>query len=157
MIDYIQFSNLIIKPTLYDLVLYSDNMEALLLFTCVAESNAGTFIKNKNHFGIFLMDSQTYIDLWQNYIAFKTNLLISLVHNFNLSRMPTEDRMIYDLRFATAMASIYYSRIKDTLPNKQNPSEIWDYYSYFWYYNNDNKCHHNKNDTITKYLNFIKA
>jgi hypothetical protein len=40
--------------------------------------------------------------------------------------------MIYDLRYATAMARIFYSRFKEPLPKIDDVDNIWWYYKKFW-------------------------
>lgn len=129
-----QLRELIIKPALEDLIMLSDDAVELLVFTCIIESGCGTFLKQKNGsaLGIYQMEPATYYDIWENYIAYKSNLLMRLVMNFQVQRTPDEYRLIYDLRFATAMARIHYFRVSEPLPSKVNLAALWHYYKTYY-------------------------
>lgn len=156
MINVTQLRGLIIKPALDDLVMYSEQAEELLVFTCAVESNGGTYLKqiHGDALGIYQMEPTTYNDLWENYIKNKTGLLFQLLSCFNVTRMPTEDRMIYDLRYATAMARIHYKRFSKCLPLADDISGIWDYYKTFY---NTEAGKAQREPSINKYLEFIKT
>lgn len=130
MLNSIQLRELIIKPALQDLVMLSDDAVELLIFTCAVESNGGTYIKQLDGpaLGIYQMEPNTYNDIWQNYIVYRPPLGIILGHNFDAFRMPSEDRLMYDMRFATAMARIHYTRVTEALPPANNSQSIFDYY-----------------------------
>jgi dihydrodipicolinate synthase/N-acetylneuraminate lyase len=100
MFNISQFRELIIKSTLNDLKMYSENAEELLVFTCAAESMGGTYLTqvNGSALGIYQMMPETYNDIWENYIKGKTGLNMLVLSNFNLYFMPPEEVMIYDLR-----------------------------------------------------------
>src|SRR5690348_16020572 len=110
MINASQLREFIIKPVLYDLVLDSVDAEELLLFTCANESDGGTYLKQIHGpaLGIYQMEPETYNDIWQNYIRNKSALNLKMVTHFNCNFVPSEERLIYDLKFATAMARIQY-------------------------------------------------
>jgi hypothetical protein len=117
--------------------LYSPEAEELLVFTCATESLGGTYIKQVPYFngaglGIYQMQPETYTDVWANYLHNRNNLRMILITNFDVTRIPTPDRMIYDLRYATAMARIFYSRFKEPLPKIDDVDNIWWYYKKFW-------------------------
>src|SRR5271156_932006 len=137
MLNVNQLRDLIVKPVLLDLVAFSEDALELLLFTCAVESVGGTFLKKSkgSALGIFCMRPNTYNHLWQTYIFKKSDILTKLISNFNINQMPPEDRMIYDLRFATAMARIFYMTINETIPNNNDIDAMWDYYTK--YYNKD--------------------
>lgn len=125
-----QLRELIIKPALYDLVLLSDEAVELLVFTCAVESDGGTYIKQLDGpaLGIYQMEPATYNDIWQNYIAFKSSILMKLLYNFNAPKMPDENRLLWDLRFATAMTRLHYERVNELIPAPDNIPSIYDYY-----------------------------
>lgn len=130
MLDAEQLRTLVIKPALTDLNLYSEEATELLIFTCAAESEGGTYIHQINGpaLGIYQMEPATYNDIWANFIIFKQNLKLQLLHNFNAPTMPDEYRLIYDLRFATAMARIHYLRFPEPLPFLTDDEALWSYY-----------------------------
>lgn len=125
-----QLRELIIRPALQDMVMWSEQAEELLIFTCAVESDGGSYLKQVKGpaLGIYQMEPKTYNDIWQNYIMYKPNLGMILGHNFDAFRMPSEDRLIYDLRFATAMARLHYYRVSAMLPAHDDIQDIWDYY-----------------------------
>lgn len=156
MINYAQLRDLIIKPTLYDLTMLSADAIELLVFTCAVESLGGTYLKQVDGpaLGIYQMEPKTYNDIWQNYIYNKSSLSLVMLSNFDCVRMPSEDRMIYDLRYATAMCRIHYRRSSEEIPSKDDLDGLWSYY----------KSHYNsslgaakKTESIAKYQTFIKV
>lgn len=130
-----QFKDLIVRPALHDLGMYSEDAVALLIFTCAAESNGGRYLKQTGGpaLGIYQMEPDTHTDLWQNYII-KSNhsLLTIMINNFSCGRMPDEERLIYDLRYASAMTRIYYARVKAPLPKSDDVSALWRYYKHYY-------------------------
>ena len=129
-----QLREFIIKPTLHDLVLDSNDAEELLIFTCANESLGGTYIKQVKGpaLGIYQMEPTTYNDIWQNYIMKRPSLMMILATNFNAHLMPDEQRLMYDLRFATAMARIHYARVTEFLPSALCIDAIWSYYKKYY-------------------------
>jgi hypothetical protein len=156
MLNVNQFRELIVKSTLNDLMLYSKDAEELMIFTCAIESLGGYYLKQLNGpaLGIYQMQPETYNDLWQNYLQDSKNsrLLMMLLSNFHITNMPSEDRLIYDLRFSTAITRIFYARIKEQLPDSNNVSAMWNYYKLYY---NTSKGDAEKEKTIIKYQNFI--
>lgn len=154
MLNIVQFRELIVKSTLNDLMLYSKNAEELMVFTCAVESLGGTYIKQIKGpaLGIYQMEPETYNDIWQNYIKSKGGLMMSMLSNFHITFMPSEDMLIYDLRFATAMTRLFYARIKEPLPEAEDINAIWEYYKRYY---NTAKGAAVKEDSIKKYHAFI--
>lgn len=150
-----QLRLLVIKPTLIDLLMFSDEAVELLLFTCAVESEGGTWLKQIKGpaLGIYQMGPETYNDIWQNYIKNKHDLSMILSSNFNIYQVPDEDRLIYDLRFATIMTRIHYARVVKTLPEKIDLQGLWDYYKNFY---NTSLGAADKEASIRKYLTFVK-
>ena len=134
MLNITQFRELIVKSSLLDLHMYSVDAEELMVFTCAVESLGGTYLKQVSGpaLGIYQMEPVTYNDIWQNYILFQNDLKLKLLHSFDASRMPSEERLIYDLRFATAMARIHYARVKEPLPKAHDIDGMWQYYKKYY-------------------------
>lgn len=136
MINVRQLRDLIIKPTLE--LLHSDyvlaSAEELLVFTCAAETFGGNYIKQVNGpaLGIYQMEPETYNDIWQNFISGNSKLRLMLISNFDCHSMPDEQRLIYDLRFATAMSRIHYLRVKEKLPDSNDVEAMWKYYKRYY-------------------------
>lgn len=134
MLNIEQFRELIVKSTLNDLQLYSKNAEELLIFTCATESMGGTYLKQIKGpaLGIYQMEPNTYNDIWQNYLKFNMSIVMKFMTSFHVAFMPPEERMIYDLRFATAMARFHYRRVDEPLPPHDNIGAIWEYYKKYY-------------------------
>lgn len=154
MLNAYQLKSLVIEPALYDLVMWSEAAEELLLFTCANESDGGSFIHQIGGpaLGIYQMEPTTYNDIWQNYIRGKIDLYLKLLHSFNAPTMPSEERLIWDLRFATAMARIHYARVDKPLPAASDIDGIWNYYKTYYNTNLGKADYH---DAIEKYNLFI--
>jgi hypothetical protein len=150
-----QLRELIIKPTLLDLVMFSEPAMELLVFTCAVESNGGTYLKQTKGpaLGIYQMEPETHNDIWQNYIKFKNNILVILSASFGLVHIPSEDRLIYDLRYATVMARLHYERVAKKLPEASDVEGLWNYYKNFY---NTSYGAADKDHAIEKYSKFIK-
>jgi hypothetical protein len=155
MLNSDQLVSLVIKPALTDLVMYSDEAVELLLFTCANESNGGSYLKQIGGpaLGIYQMEPETYNDIWQNYIMKNSSILLKLIHGFGINVMPSEDRLIYDLRFATAMTRIHYERVKSPLPQSFNLNGLWQYYKTYYNTSSGKADYH---DAMNKYQLFIK-
>lgn len=115
----------------------------------------GTYIKQVNGpaLGIFQMEPETHNDIWMNYIYGHGALSMRLFSNFDISNRPDESRMIYDMRYSTAMARIHYARIKDSLPPYDDVEAIWEYYKK--YYNTPAGAAE-KDESIKKYHDFVR-
>jgi len=129
-----QFRELIIRPTLNDLLMSSLDAEEPL--------------------GIFQIEPETYNDIWQNYILKNQPLLLRLNTNFNINRMPDASQLIYDLRFATAIARIFYARIPEALPSANDKIAMWNYYK--TYYNTSDGSA-TKDAAFANYQNFLDS
>lgn len=150
MLDSGQLRTLVIKPALFDLVMYSEEAVELLIFTCAAESNGGHYLKQISGpaLGIYQMEPNTYNDIWQNYIKGKNDILLKLLHSFGIINMPDETRLIYDLRFATVMARLHYMRVKEPLPKLYDLDGLWHYYKTYYNTTNGKAGYH---ETLNKY------
>lgn len=153
MLNINQFRELIVKSSLDDLLLYSQAAEELMVFTCAVESLGGTFLHQISGpaLGIYQMEPVTYNDIWQNYIYSNGPLTMRLFSNFDISSMPSESRLIYDLRFATAMARIHYARVKAPIPFAEDENAMWEYYKKYY---NTASGKAEKEDSIKKYHDF---
>lgn len=154
MLNVQQLKELIIKPALIDLIMFNEDAMELLVFTCAVESLGGTYLKQIKGpaLGIYQMEPETYNDIWQNYINNKKDLSLLMATNFDCSRIPDEDRLIYDLRFATVMCRIHYARVSGSLPSSDNPQDIYNYYKK--YYNTPQGAA-TQAESIQKYLAFV--
>lgn len=156
MLNVQQLKELIIKPSLIDLIMFNDDAMELLVFTCAVESLGGTYLKQINGpaLGIYQMEPATYNDIWQNYINNRKDLSLLMATNFDCSRIPDEDRLTYDLRFATALCRIHYSRVLEPLPKQSDVQSLWNYYKKYYNTSQGAALH---DESIRKYLTFINS
>lgn len=130
-IDADQLLELVITPTLEELNLYTDAAVHLLLGTAAQESRMGHYIAQIRGpaLGIYQMEPTTYRDLWDNFIKFRPELSARMHAVFGPSKALSADRMVYDLKYATAMSRIHYFRIKAALPTSlQGWAAYWKKY-----------------------------
>lgn len=155
MIDNKQLRECIIKPTLDSLQMYSQAAEELLVFTCACESLGGTYLKQIKGpaLGIYQMEPATYQDIWENYIKHSSSLIQLLALNFSAPSIPTPERMVFDLKFATAMARLHYRRRSEPLPQHNDIEAIWEYYKKYY---NTHLGKAEKEESIKHYRKFVK-
>ena len=77
MIDPIHLKEYIIIPVLSKLDMYSESAANLLLGTAAIESDMGQFLRQINGpaLGIYQMEPSTHLDIWQNYLQFREEML----------------------------------------------------------------------------------
>lgn len=155
MINENQLRELIIKPALSLINMYSTDAEELLVFTCAAESLGGYYLHQVKGpaLGIFQMEPATYTDIWQNFILNNPKILQMIALNFEAPKIPSTDRVVYDLRFAALMARLHYRRVKAPIPPASDVELIWEYYKK--YYNTELGAA-KKKESIAKYQNFLE-
>jgi len=155
MIDSTQLRELIIKPSLNLMRLYSDDAIELIMFTAAVESQGGTYLKQVKGpaLGIYQMEPRTHNDIWQNYLRNRTDILYILSANFMVPRMPDENRLIYDLYYATALCRIFYLRCPTSLPDRNNVDAIWEYYKTYY---NTPAGKAKKDKCIQAYQDYVK-
>ena len=123
-----------IEQTLKETGFYSKPAVDLLMITAAQESHLGTYIKQLNGpaLGIYQMEPATHDDIVNNYLKNRSRawfvLWKRLVQNFNAQRL------IYDLRYATIMARVFYLRFPEPIPN--NPQgyifNLAQYWKHYW-------------------------
>jgi hypothetical protein len=147
MIDRQQLEKFIIIPALNAINMYSDSAKMLLLYTCATESNLGTFVKQQfggPALGIYQMEAGTYVDNWEinikdrdkrteekdpTKIDFLKNRILSAA---NYKEIPPAETMVWDMRFATIMARLNYSRWEEPLPPAGDFDALIVYYYKYW-------------------------
>lgn len=116
-----QLRELVVRPVLQELNMYSEAAENLLLGTAAQESVLGTFIKQYPTgpaLGIYQMEPATHGDIWDNYLAYHEDLS-SQVRGFasqhSFTRNP-HDELVTNLFYSTAMCRLHYRRVSERLP-----------------------------------------
>lgn len=116
-----QLIELIIQPTLKGLGLYSLEAEMLLAGTCAQESGMGTYLQQIGGgpaLGIWMIEPETYEDIWDNFLCGKHELTDS-IGEVCFDYIPTSGRsndLIFNLKYACAMCRIHYLRVSEPIP-----------------------------------------
>ncbi|KQA52623.1 hypothetical protein [Vibrio cholerae] len=123
--DAKQLTELVVRPELKRLGLWSEAAEQLVVGTIFTES-LGKYLKQHGNgpaLGIIQMEPATHDDIWQNYLKYKLNLagkILDLVGNgFNsVATNPpvSASELISNLRYAVAMCRVHYLRVHEALP-----------------------------------------
>ncbi len=125
----------VIIPTLKAMGMYSASAVNLLLGTAIQESKL-TYLKQIDGpaMGIYQMEENTHIDLWENYINNKYKINNVLEDMFGETISWTYDNfMLYgDLNYATALARTHYWRRPEPLPDKDDVEGLAKYWKKFW-------------------------
>ena len=107
----------VIRPTINALEMGGEAAEQLLLGTAIHESTVEGATRLHQirgpALGIYQMEPATHDDIWTNWLAYQQaprRLILGWVPN------PTPDHLMFDLRYATAMARCHYRRVSESLP-----------------------------------------
>jgi hypothetical protein len=132
MLDVKQFREIVIRPALKLIKLWSPEAEELLLGTALQESRL-QYLKQLGSgpaLGVFQMEPRTHDDIWKNYLKYKPDLAKSvakLSHSVNAPSLAT------DLLYAAAMCRVHYLRVPERLPAEgdiQGQARYWkDHYN----------------------------
>lgn len=121
-IDAGQLRELVIRPALKEIGLWSQAAEELVLGTAAHESHCGRYLHQVKGpaLGIFQMEPATYKDIWERWLPGQGELADDLIRIGSLGSppygVPLADVMVFNLMFAAAMCRVFYRRIKAPLP-----------------------------------------
>jgi len=112
--------------------------EDLLIATCAQESRLGEYVHQVNGpaLGIYQIEPVSLGDLWlwvQHHRP-RWDLAIAAagVDPAAVSLASVEDAVIYNLRFATLIARLFYYRVPMALPIYTTIPNLWEYYKTFY-------------------------
>lgn len=136
-IDKDQLRELIIRPTLEELDMWSPAAEDLLMGTAAQESRLGTYVKQYGAgpaLGIYQMEPLTHKDIWVNYLSYREEISSKLYQMIMTETTIPDDRhLVVNLEYATAMARVQYLRVPESLPKQ---GDIKGYAKYWKQYYN---------------------
>lgn len=124
----------VIRPALKKLGLWSESAENLLLGTAAQESQMGRYLRQIGGgpaIGIYQCEPATHQDVWDNYLIYKGPLL-GAVTKLTVLHMPRMEQLAWNLMYATAIARIHYLRIKEPLPKADDIVSLGCYWKN-WY------------------------
>lgn len=123
----------VIKPVLYQLGMWSQAAENLLVGTALHESNLQHLDQITPGpgpaYGIYQMEKPTHDDIWINYLEYKGDLY-DKVSDFALSgafhdivngkTIPSVAQLHGNMYYATVMCRIHYLRVPERLPAERD-------------------------------------
>lgn len=117
MIDVDQLRELIVRPALKDIGLWSQAAEDLVIGTAAQESILGTYIKQIRGpaLGIYQCEPETHADIirW-----LKNNVRLCNVVDAAVGGLRSNDeRLMHDLRYATVICRLHYFRRPGAIPD----------------------------------------
>lgn len=128
MIDYTQFRELVVVPTLkylnLEMIPFSEEAVDLLALTAAHESKGGTYLKQIGGpaLGPYQMEPTTEEDIWENYLDYRPSLSARV---FNMKgKSPTTPLLATNFVYATAMARVHYFRVPSPLPKKEEENYL---------------------------------
>ncbi|MEO5341714.1 MAG: hypothetical protein H7837_14585 [Magnetococcus sp. MYC-9] len=110
-----QLLDLVIRPTLRRLDLWSEAAEELLLGTAIQESSL-SYLKQMGAGpakGIWQMEKPTHDDIWTNFLHYRTKLGLNVLGPY---AKPDHTRLTWDLAYACALCRVHYLRSPEPLP-----------------------------------------
>lgn len=127
--------DLIIRPALTGIGLYSEGAVQLLAGTCAQESGMGKYLKQTAGpaLGAFQIEPKTHYDIHSNYLRYHADLA-SLIYKVsgmewhNIGTIPWDDHLTYNLRYAACIARIIYYRSSKAIPafdDIKSQAEYW--------------------------------
>lgn len=156
MINNSQFRELIIRPSLQAIGLYSENVEELLVATMAHESKGGTYLAQlggdaNSALGIFQMEPATLDWLWLKVVNSPT-LHSSIMGFITDKSSELKEELVFNLYFSTQMARMRYYVTPATIPDKNDLDGIWNIYKTYY---NTSKGEASKNEFVADYYHFI--
>lgn len=129
-----QLKEYIIRPALDSIDMWSPNAEALLLGTAATESKLGHYVHQVSGpaLGIYQMEPITYYDIYENYITYNSELMKKLLDIRGYFEFPEPISLIHDLKLATIMARLHYSRHPEPLPDSKDIEGLADYWKKYY-------------------------
>lgn len=116
-----QLRQLIVRPALDTLGLWSRAAENLVVGTAAAESGLKYLAQlGGPALGIFQCEPATHSDLWCSYLDFRPELaakvMVAAGRGTKTPRLPPHDWLVFNLRYAAAICRVHYLRVPHPLP-----------------------------------------
>lgn len=142
--------NYIVRPTLEHLNLWTQAAENLLLGTAAQESQMGHYLHQVKGLalGIYQIEPATHYDIWKNYLAYHSELAEAI---YQLGS-PKEEQLIFNLSYATAIARVFYLRVKEPLPDANDLKGLAAYYKRYY---NTSRGKATTSDYVKSYKRFV--
>ena len=154
MIDFKEFKNLILIPALQSVDLFSDNAVALLLDTMAQESGFATYVAQEGGpaKGVFEMEGNTYNNII-NHLSSQPILRNKILLACNFKDIPSVSETIWNLRYASIIARVFYLLCPGDLPDANDIEGQWEYYKKYW---NSNLGKATREEFMANHQRYIK-
>lgn len=130
MVEPKEFRELIVRPVLEALAMWSPAAENLLMGTALQESGLERLRQRRGPaLGFYQMEPATHDDIWQNYLARRTDLARRMAP---FGRRLTPEHLVTRLDYATALARIHYWRVPEPLPSADDAEALAAYWKVHW-------------------------
>jgi thiamine biosynthesis lipoprotein ApbE len=129
-----QFREVLVRPTLELINMWSPAAEELMVMTCAHESLGGTYLQQVKGpaLGIYMMEPETHDDVWNVVLQKRIDVLYKVLEAARLQYKPSAELLTANLQYATLLARIQYSRFKEPLPASHDVFGLAEYYKRFW-------------------------
>ncbi len=122
----------IVAPALHLIDAWSLAAENLVMGTAAQESHL-QYVKQLGDgpaLGLFQMEPATHDDIWDNYLAHRDELRLSVQNAIDLATRltPHATRLMWDLRYAAIMCRVHYRRVPDSLPDADDIEALARYW-----------------------------
>ena len=138
----LQLKDLVVKPVLKGLGMYSVVAEQLVLGTICQESR-GVYLKQLGGgpaLGICQMEPNTHKDIWLNYLKYQRDIVKDLSEfisaaaegSYAVAGYPDHDELISNLKYSVAMCRVHYWRKPNALPKANDINGLASYWKQFY-------------------------
>lgn len=107
-----------------------EDLEELLIMTAATESRGGEYLKQTTGpaCGIFQMEPATEKDCFENWLAYKLDLLKKI----ELLKAPFGHNLHFNLAYQTAMAAVRLTRTKNPVPSRKDTKALAEHYKKYY-------------------------
>lgn len=126
MINAPQLRELVVRPALRRLELWSEEAENIVIGTAAVESKLH-YLKQLGDgpaLGLWQIEPATHDDVWGNYLLFRIARARALhwvaghfVERYEVPQIPPHDWLVYNLRYAAGVCRLIYRRAPEALPS----------------------------------------
>ena len=82
--------------------------------------------------GLYQMEMATHDDIWDNYLAYRKALADKVLQFKTAHKANSEDELINNDLYATAMARVHYARVKDSIPEAGDTEGMANYWKKYY-------------------------
>jgi hypothetical protein len=105
----------------------------LIVATCAIETHLGTYLHQTGRgpaLSIYQFEPSSLEDLLKNFAS--APKYAALLHASRVEGVSDESQIMWNLRFATVCARLYYYRVREALPHETTFESLWHYYKTYW-------------------------